>query len=836
LRQALTEEAIVAGLVVLFFLLHLRSSLSIISTLPLSLAMCFIVMYWLGIDSNIMSLAGLAIAIGDVADMGIIMTENIYRHIAKNDGSKSYYQCVEEGAFEVGTPIVVAVSNTIVSFLPVFALTDQEGKLFKPLAYTKTFAISASAILAITVVPVLAYYLLKPGVLPRRRSLGLSLGAGALMTLAAGWIYRQFLVTDPSWTGQGWLMALATGVVTAMATYRMSRERLLPLEENIVSRAILEAYVPTLRWVLRHKGTFLLLPVALVLMGLVIWLGWQRVATPFTTALARLGVQVEDSEWWQELERKLPGLGREFMPALDEGSLLYMPSLVPAASLSITQEVISRQDRAIKSVPEVESVVGKMGRAESALDPAPIGMIETIIMLKPQDQWRRVPQKRFYSSWPAWMKAVPAWFLPEERRITKQEILSELREKTDIPGVLPTWLQPIQTRLIMLQSGFRAMMGVKIFGADLKEIEKLGLEIEKVLKQVPGATDVVADRIVGKPYLEFEIDRERAARFGVSVRDVQDVIEIAIGGENLTSSVEGRERYPIRVRYPRELRDNLEDLEQILVPAAGGAQVPISQVANIRYRIGPQEIKSENALLVGYVTLNTRDRDEVSVVEDASALLSAKIASGELKVPPGYYFQWAGQFENQVRSMKRLSVLVPICLLLDFVLLYLGFHRWWVALLVFSAIIVSASGGFLMLLFWGFNLSVAVWVGFIALFGVAEDDSVVMASYLTQLFEERQPQTIDEVREIVVEAGRKRIRPCLMTTATTVFGLMPVFWAVGRGSDVMQPMAIPSVGGMAVSLVTLFIVPCVYSLVEEWKLKRRLQNGERKLASPPAAS
>ncbi len=821
LREALTEEALVAGFVVLFFLLHLRSSLAIVSTLPLSVAVSFLIMYALGIDSNIMSLAGLAIAIGDVADMAIIMTENIYRHVAMNDGRKTHFQVVEEGACEVGTAIVVAVSNTIVSFLPVFALMDQEGKLFKPLAYTKTFAITASAVLAVTIVPVLAYYLVRPGTSSRRRSVLLAGGAGALVSVAAGWTFRHVFLGPEVAAPRGWLMAVAIGLVVGAAVYRMGRERLLPLENNPVSRAILWGYEPCLRWVLRHKAAFLTLPVTIVLFGFMLWLGWERVAWPLEAGLQRTGVDVSKMVWWNVLEQRFPGLGREFMPPLDEGSLLYMPSLVPAGSLSVALEVISKQDRAIGSVPEVKSVVGKLGRAESALDPAPIGMIETVILLKPQDEWRRVRVDRFYANWPQWLQSPFRYLWPDERRLTKEELLDELRQKTDIPGVLPTWLQPIQTRIVMLQSGFRAMMGVKVFGADLQEIERLGLQIEQLLMQVPGATDVVADRIVGKPYVQFEIDRERAARFGVNIRDVQDVIEIAIGGENLLSSVEGRERYPIRVRYPRELRENLEDLEQILVPSENGTHVPISQVATIRYVLGPQEIKSENALLVGYVTLNTRDRDEVSVVEDADKLIRAKIASGELRFPPGYYYQWAGQFENQVRATRRLALLVPLCLALDFLLLYLGFGRWWVALLVFSGIVVSASGGFLMLMFYGFNLSVAVWVGFIALFGVAEDDGVVMATYLQQLFEERSPTSIEEVREIVVEAGRKRIRPCLMTTATTVIGLLPVFLASGRGSDVMQPMAIPSVGGMAIQLITLFIVPCVYSLVEEWKFVRR---------------
>ena len=818
LREALVEEAIVAGLIVLLFLLHVRSTLTILPTLPLSVGIAFLCMYLLGVDSNLMSLAGIAIAIGDVADMGIIMTENIYRHVAMNDG-RSYRQRVEDGATEVGTAIVVAVSNTVVSFLPVFALTEQEGKLFKPLAYTKTFAIAASAVLAVTVVPVCCYFLLRTVTWSRRRCLAIAGAGGLVAMLGLGFAARAFLIPEAP-PMQGWVIAFVAGIGTAAIVYRATRERLLPLEENAVANGLVRAYVPVLRWTLRHKRLFLSLPAVILVAGLVIWLGWSTVA--LRGPLERLGLEPATWGWWQRLDRALPGLGREFMPPLDEGSLLYMPSLVPAGSLTAALEIVQRQDEAIRSVPEVEHVVGKLGRADTALDPAPVGMIETVVMLKPPEQWRRVRVERFWSSWPAWLQAPFRRFFPDERSITKQEILQELRRKVDMPGVLPTWLQPIQTRIVMLQSGFRAMMGVKVFGADLREIERIGLHMEEILKQVPGATDVVADRITGKPYVEVHIDREKIARYGASIRDVQDVVELAIGGDNLGRSVEGRERYPIRVRYQRELRDNLEELERVLVPTASGGHVPLNQVADIRYTIGPQEIKSENTLLVGYVTMNTRDRDEVSVVEDAERLLRAKIASGELVLPKGYYYQWAGQFESQVRSTRRLSLLVPLCLLLDFVLLYMGFGRWWVAILVFSGVFVSAAGGFVFVYLWGVNLSVAVWVGFIALFGVAEDHGVVMATYLGDLFEQRTPRTVEDVHEIVVEAGLKRFRPALMTIATTVIGLLPVFLTTGRGSDVMQPMALPSVGGMGVSVITLFIVPCVYCWVEELKLRRRL--------------
>jgi Cu(I)/Ag(I) efflux system membrane protein CusA/SilA len=815
LREALTEEAIVVGIVVIIFLLHMRSSLVILSTLPLSVAMSFIVMYQLGVDSNIMSLAGLAIAVGDVADMGIIMTENIYRRLAA-EPNRPHAEVVEEGATEVGSAILTAVTNTIVSFIPVFALTDQEGKLFKPLAYTKTFAIAASVILALTLVPVLSYYLLKPTHWSRGRSLAIGALVGAVATLATHFVLMNSYLEATHLTG--WPTAFAVGILVGAAVFRMGRERLLPLEENIVSRAINAIYRPTLRWVLAHKVAFLTIPVAISLLGLIIWLGFVPLASPINVMAETVGVDFTESQAWQRLSAAFPGIGREFMPPLDEGSFLYMPSLLPSASLSQAQEIIAKQNAAIREVPEVASVVGKIGRAESALDPAPIGMIETIILLKPEKTWRVMTDEH-----------------GSERRITKKEVLAELQAKTVIPGVLPTWLQPIQTRLVMLQSGFRAMMGVKIYGADPAEIERVGLQIEKILRRVPGATDIVADRLIGKPYIEYEIDRETIARYGVNIRDVQDIIEMGIGGENLTTSVEGRQRYPIRVRYARELRDNFEALNRVLVPTSDGNQIPIAQVAKIRYSIGPQELKSENGLLVGYVTLNTRDRDEISVVEDAERLLQDEkrksdelIAAGRseqasLVVPAGYFWQWSGQFENQQRATARLSWLVPIVLLSMFVLIYLGLGRWWLALVVFFGIVVSASGGFIMLYLWGVNLSVAVWVGFIALFGVVDDSSVVMLDFLERQFKGRTPESIGQIREWVTEAGLKRVRPLLMSTATTVFGLMPVFWTHGRGSDVMQPMAIPSVGGMAVQIITLFIAPCLYCLVQELALKRRLR-------------
>lgn len=875
LREALFEELLMASAVIFIFLLHLRSTLSVIVTLPLSVGLCFILMYGFGVDANIMSLAGLAIAIGDVGDMGIIMTENIYRHIATGDKTKSHFQRVYDGASEVGGAIVTAVSNTLVSFIPVFFLTGQEGLMFRPLAFTKTFAIGGSVVLALTVVPLVCLFLFRP-VTWSKRTVWIIAGAVGLASIFA--THAIFTLAMSGSHYSGWPMSVVVGVIVALAFVRMTRERFLPLEANPVSRGIARVYTPVLRWILAHKKTFLLAPLAIVFTGMTIWLGIGTVLAPVGWAInlfareqaspelkktmaaketddvtrpliefdqvRRLTVKHSDgstqrrTEWRRpdpkerdaekargteivQEKKILSGIGREFMPPLDEGSFLYMPSLLPQGGLGPAIEVNAKQDLAIASVPEVQSVVGKFGRAESALDPAPIGMMESIITLKPESEWRHLPVKRWFSGWPGWAKKPITWIWAEHRTITKNELLTELQEKTAIPGVLPTFLQPIQTRLVMLQTGFRAMMGVKIFGSDLKEIERIGLEMEQFLQQVPGATDVVADRIVGKPYLEFEIDRDRIARYGVSIRDVQDVIEIAIGGMNIMESVEGRERYPIRVRYLREFREDLPELEKILVPSSTGAQIPLAQVLTIKSVLGPQEIKGERGLLVGYVTMNTRDRDEVSVVEDAEALLQGAVRDGRLKLPPGYYWEWSGQFENQVRATKRMSILVPLCMGIMLVMLYLGFKRWWIAPVIFFGILVSASGGFIMLALWGVNLSVAVWVGFLVLFGVVDDDGVIISTYLEDIFDKSKFNSVQEVREAVVQAGLKRIRPSLMTISTTIFGLMPIFWATGRGSDVMRPMAIPSVGGMIVSvLVTIYIAPCLFSAIEEWKWKR----------------
>lgn len=858
LKSALTEEALLATLIIVLFLLHLRSAVAPVFTLPLAIAGSFVAMYWMGVDANIMSLAGLAIAIGDVGDMAIIMTENIYRHVAARRPDQKHWEVVFNGAREVGSAVVTAVANTLVSFIPVFLLEGQEGKLFTPLAYTKTFAIAASIVLTITIVPVICFYVFRT-VSWNRRTVWLVAG---MVGLAAAGITR--LVLGLLGYAEGWQgvpSSLAAGAILTLAVVRMTRERFLPLEQNRVGRGIVRVYTPILEWVLIHKKIFLAIPGTILVVGLTVWLGigftlrpvqwlvngvvgsrtleldqlaWQTVCEPDGRVHGQMrwrGISHADHQAASagttttpavvSEVRILPGIGREFMPPLDEGSFLAMPTVLPQAGLSEVMRVNTRVDEAIASIPEVASVVGKLGRVNSALDPAPIGMLESIVVLRPEHQWRMVPVSRWFSGWPAWAKAPIAWGWPEERRITKSEILADLQRATALPGVLPTWLQPIQTRLVMLQTGFRAMMGVKIYGQDLKEIERIGLQMEGILRTVPGATDVVADRIVGKPYLEFAIDRERIARFGVRVQDVQDAITIALGGMELTQTVEGRERYGVRIRYARDQRQDLPDLERVLVPAAGGAQIPISRLCGIQTVVGPQEIKGERNLLVGYVTMNTRDRDEVSVVEDAEVMLRQALADGALTVPPGYYWEWSGQFENQQRATARMALLVPICLGIMLLLLYLGFKRWWIGPMIFISILVSTSAGFIALGLWGANLSVAVWVGFLVLFGIADDDGVVMSTYLEDTFHERDFASIVDIRAAVVQAALKRIRPSLMTIATTSIGLLPIFWATGRGADVMQPMAIPAVGGITAQLITGLIAPVIFCAVEERRWRRR---------------
>ncbi|NQT12352.1 MAG: efflux RND transporter permease subunit, partial [Planctomycetes bacterium] len=662
-------------------------------------------------------------------------------------------------------------------------------------------------------------------------------------------------------------------------------------------------YEPILRFFLAHKIVFYSMPVVSVLLGLSIWLGFDTVfaVVPWTTS--KLGIpedHVRGNSAWVWAKHEFPGLGKEFMPDLDEGSYLLMPTTMPHASIGECMDVLSTQDMSISAIPEVALAVGKIGRVESPLDPAPISMIETIINYHPEYLHDEHGRRMIFAFTPSendvfrdvdgaavlapdgepyrvrgkfsrdeqgqliveargmpfrlWRPALDPKLNPGRDPwpgITEpDDIWNEIVEAARVPGTTSApRLQPIAARIVMLQTGVRAPMAIRILGDDLSEIEAVGFQIEKLLKSKEAEsfgvepTAVVADRIVGKPYLEIDIDRNAIARYGISVRDVQDVIETAVGGQRITTTVEGRERYPVRVRYQRELRDTIESLLRILIAGGGGSQIPLEELATITYTRGPQVIKSEDTRLIGYVIFDKKPgHASVNVVEACRDYLDEKIANGELVLPPGTERPaFIGEFENQIRATKTLMVVGPLALFLVFIILYLQFRAVSTTLLIFFGVFIACSGGFIMLWLYStewfldfhvfgvnmqnlfqvrpLNLSVAVWVGFIALLGIATDDGVVVASYLDQSFRERPKTTKQEIREATVRAGSRRIRPCLMTTATTILALIPVLTSTGRGSDVMVPMAIPSFGGMTIELMTLFFVPVSYCLVQEIKLK-----------------
>jgi len=606
-------------------------------------------------------------------------------------------------------------------------------------------------------------------------------------------------------------------------------------------------YPNLLGFFLHHKLLYLCMPGFILIFGLMSWLGAG-------TVLGFMPESLRHNALWSKVTHTFPGMGREFMPSLDEGSFLYMPTTMPHASIGEALDVVQLQDKAFAAIPEVDTVVGKIGRVDSPLDPAPVSMLETVINYKPEyrvDARGRRLHFRFdyganeFERDSTGELIVDGGGLPyrqwRDHIRTPDDIWQEILRAGELPGTTSApKLQPIMTRIIMLQSGMRAPMGVKVYGPDLETIEAVGLQIEEILKTVPGVAtaSVFAERIVGKPYLEIDIDRERIARYGISVRDVQHVIEVAIGGSTITTTIEGRERYPVRVRYQREERDDIESLGRILVAGNNGEQIPLIELAEIRYTRGPQSIRSEDTFLVGYVTFDKESTfAEVDVVEACQDALQSRLDNGEWSMPAGVSYRFAGNYENQLRAQKTLSIVLPLSLFIIFILLYLQFRSTTTTLLVFSGIAVAWAGGFILLWCYGQDwflninmgnitlrelfqvqpalLSVAIWVGFLALFGIASDDGVVMATYLDQRFREDKPKDKAQIRAAVMEAGKRRIRPCLVTSATTLLALLPVLTSTGRGSDIMIPMAIPSFGGMVIALMTLFLVPVLYSLKEE---------------------
>ena len=867
LESALTHEIIISIIVIIVLMLNLKSSIIVAGLLPLGVLMTFILMHFFGVDANIVALSGIAIAIGVMVDIGIVDVENILRHLEmpENKGvrGKELMKVIYTATTEVRAAVVTSIATTIVSFLPVFAMEAAEGKLFHPLAFTKTFALISAFILGIVVLPTLVHILFDIRIDTKkiRRFLNavLILAGTVIAIIWQMWPALALVAVGVNnlysykWPDKRkeYPNYINIAITILVALYYLTIEW-LPLGAHngtlinflfvtgiisiilLVLMSMVHFYEPILRWALIHKWKFLLLPLFTVVFG---FLAWKT-------------------------------FGKEFMPSLNEGSFLLMPTSMPHSSIEKNLQYIETLDRRLAAIPEVEVAVGKWGRVNSSLDPAPVQMFENTINYRSEylldENGRRMrfktngdgeyllKNRKTFRPEKDEFRAIPAdslihsdngeYFRQWRPQIKKPtDIWNEIVKVTNIPGLTSApKLQPIETRLVMLSTGMRAPMGLKVYGPDLESIESAGMQFEKALKDVHSvkASSVFYDRTVGAPYLEIKLNRENMARYGMTVSDVQEILQVAMGGMSLSTSVEGRERFPMRVRYARELRDNPEDIKRILIPAMNGSQIPLSEIADIDYTRGAQMIRSENTFLVGYVIFDkVEGKAEVDVVNEATGVLQKKIDSGELKMPRGVTYKFAGNYENEIRATERLSIVIPISLILILLLLYFQFKTITASFIHFSGVFVAFAGGFIMLWLYGqdwflnfsvanvnlrdlfqmhpINLSVAVWVGFIALFGIATNDGVIMGTYIHQVFEDRHPSTVNEVREAVIAAGKKRVRPAMMTTAVAVIALLPVLTSTGKGADIMVPMSIPTFGGMIIQVMTIFVVPLFQAMWRE---------------------
>ncbi|WP_046744475.1 efflux RND transporter permease subunit [Kordia zhangzhouensis] len=864
LEEALSLEILITLLIIVVMVLNLRASFLIASILPVAVLLVFIAMKLGKVDANIVALSGIAIAIGTMVDMGIVLIENITRHIEEDTENLSINTIVYNATSEVSGAILTAVLTTIVSFIPVFMLIGAEGKLFSPLAYTKTMALASAIVVTLFILPALAAWLFGWKSSKRQTNLivysilvfvgllavfyGIYLGIVLIIFSIISLLYHLQTISQAQKTRGHIIIAVATLIILLTVYWRpLGYTNNMTMNFIFVSitcvvvlgtfALFIKFYEQLLRWALQNKILFLCIPLLILITGIQIW----------------------------------RQTGKEFMPALNEGSFLLMPTSLPHAGIEQNKEVLQKLDMAVASIPEIETVVGKAGRVESALDPAPLSMYENVIHYKSEyilDESGN--PKRFQvtddglfvlkdgSKISMEDKLIDAnQLIPDENGAlyrnwrshiqSPDDIWNEIVQKTKLPSVTSApKLQPIETRLIMLQTGMRSPMGIKVKGQDLAQIEAFGLQLESILQGVPEVKKetVFAERLIGKPYLIMSINREKIARYGLSVKAVQETLEVAIGGKVVSQTIEGRERYNVRVRYPRALRGHPSDLENIYIPLANGAEILLKEVVDISYEKGPQMIKSEDTFLVSYVLFNKQsDIAEVTLVEKLQNLLQKRVADGSLVVPKGISYEFSGTYEQQVRAEKTLSIIVPIVFLIIFLILYFQFKSIATSLFIFVGIAVAFAGGFIMIWLYGqswflnfsifgsnlrelfqietVNLSVAVWVGFIALFGIATDDGVIMATYLTQNFNKTRPKNKEAIQNAVIEAGKKRIRPCLMTTATTLLALLPILTSTGRGSDIMIPMAIPSFGGMLIALITLFVVPVLYCWNQEIQLKRK---------------
>lgn len=870
LETSLSHEILICIIVIIVLVLNLRASVVIASMLPIAVLSTFIIMRYTGIAANIVALSGIAIAIGVMVDVGVVFVESIIRYMEmpENRGvrkGKAMVNLIYKAVSEVSGAIATAMITTIVSFLPVFAMEAQEGKMFSPLAYTKTYALASAFVLGLILLPTLSYILFSVRIDSKRIRKVLNyilIAAGVLLSVLYSSIPALGLTAvglnnllAHRWKKPGISNYINIGIALVVATYFLAEEWLPmgPQKGIIVNLlfvtgciAIILAllwllviyYERILRWCLNNRWKFMLLPIATILCGILIW---KRI-------------------------------GQEFMPSLNEGSFLLMPTSMPHTGIEQNLNYIEALDKRLAAIPEVETAIGKWGRVNSALDPAPAQMFENTINYRPEyilneDGKRerfKVNRKGEYllrnggTYNPAdGFRLIPADSLIPDRKgdyfrqwrpeiKNTDDIWQQIVNVTHLPGLTSApKLQPIEARLVMLSTGMRAPMGLKIYGPDLETIEQSGKAIEQALKDVPSVipSSVFYDRAVGAPYLEIKLNRDNMARYGVNVEDLQEILSAAVGGMILTKTVEGRERFPVRLRYARELRDNPEALSMLLVPTATGAQIPLKELADIEYARGAQMIQSENTFLVGYVIFDKKQgKAEVDVVKEATKVIEGKIQNGELKLTKGVSYKFAGNYEQQERATARLMIVVPLALLIVLLVLYFQFKTLTASLIHFSGVFVAFAGGFILLWLYGqdwfmnfslagvnmrdlfqmhtINLNVAVWVGFIALFGVATDDGVLMGTYIHHVFLEKDPQTRHAIREAVVTAGLKRVRPAAMTTATTLIALLPVLTSTGKGADIMVPMAIPTFGGMLIQSMTMFVVPVFQCWWREGLLKK----------------
>jgi len=729
LKTKVLEESLVVALITALFLFHLPSAMVAILTLPIAILLAFVLMYLQGINSNIMSLGGIAIAIGTMIDAAIIMTENAHKHLERDRGKKAHWQIISESAKEVGPTLFFSLLVITVSFIPIFALQEQSGRLFKPLAYTKTYAMAAAALLSVTLVPILM-----------------------------GWFIRGKIRSEKA---------------------------------NPLNRFFIGVYHPLVNFVLRWRWPTLLIGVALLL----------SIAWPLSLAPRPLG--------------------SEFMPALYEGDLLYMPTTLPGISTTKARELLQQTDQIIASFPEVERTFGKIGRAETATDPAPLSMLETTIMLKPESEWRTHYQERFYSNWPDWLGFVKqplSWVWSDHVRIDIEGLINELDREIQFPGLTNAWTMPIRARIDMLSTGIKTPVGIKIMGDDLEVLSGIGVKIEALMRKQPGAQSVIAERVVGGYYLDFDVDRRAAARYGMTIGEVQEIIQTAIGGVNVTQTVEGLERYPVNLRYQRDFRNDLASLKRVLVPLRDGSHVPIAELAKLQITQGPPMIKSENAQRTAWVYIDLRDIDVGTFVARARQVVAENI-----QLPEGYSLVWSGQYEYLQAAQQRFQLIVPLTLLLILLIIYLSTRSVVKTAIVLLAVPFSLIGAFWMLYLLGYHLSVAAWVGIIALAGLDAETGVVMLLYLDQAHrlwgEQGRLKTRGDLVQAIHHGAVRRVRPKIMTILVIIAGLLPIMWSHGTGADVMKRIAAPMIGGVTTSgVMELLIYPVIFYLWRGRKL------------------